>query len=61
MEPQTAFPGLIYKAAHNPRITCLTCGDLMPVIETEYVSISFEIRSYCCKRCKVTEQFVIEL
>jgi hypothetical protein len=53
-----AFPNLIFHAATMPRITCLTCGDVMFMSLIEPISKGYEVRSFHCVDCDVTEEFV---
>ena len=55
------FPDLIFKASNMPRITCMTCGDVMPLDHREAISAHFEIRGYVCPECDIVETFVIDL
>ena len=56
-----AFPNLIYRADHMPRLTCMTCGGMMFLSLIEPVSEGFEIESFSCAECDVPEEFVVEL
>jgi len=58
-----SYANLIYKVARIPRMTCLTCGDIMPLILIDPLPIapSFDIRTFHCKACDVQESFMIDI
>ena len=59
--PLQSYPNLIFKVTSIPRITCLTCGDEMPLDYIESVNKDYDLRTISCPKCDIIECFVFDI
>jgi transcription elongation factor Elf1 len=60
MSALNLFPNLIFQAQDMPRMTCLTCGSLMKLSCIEPASTGYDLQTFECDSCELSETYVVE-